>query len=132
MEDFNQYIKISDLKNGYAYKICSRNAYVGIWSADKSAFIVSRYGFSDKPYVCEEYHCDILLSNEILEDNSINIMGTAKPLHLIEKAPFENFDNELLITSYLDNLEMDNPIIDGYNSVLDRRKGTKSSRLFLK
>ena len=121
MEDSEDYLKTEDLKNGYGYKIWARNAYVGVWIESKKGFLISRYKVGPAPRLFVEYHWDTWT-----EDNPT---GTVKPLECIEKFPFElrgqytdyNEDEEALILEYIDKLEEKNPIVDGFNSLQDRK-----------
>ena len=115
MQRSENYLKISELKDKHSYKIYARNAYVGIWIDDDKSFLISRYKIGPTPYLFREYHWDI---GEPL--------GTVKPIQIIEKCPFEikkNYDKkeEEELLQYLDNLEECNPIIDGYNSLQERK-----------
>lgn len=116
MQNSDDYIKIDDLKNNYSYKIIGRNAYVGIWVENEKSFMISRYT-GLKPYLFHEYHWDIGTP-----------FGTVKPIELIELCPFSvkgkmgyNKIEEKKLLEYLDKLEEDNPIINGYNSLQERK-----------
>jgi hypothetical protein len=109
------YIKQEFLKDGYSYKIYARNANVGIWIKNENCFLISRYKVGKKPNIFKEYHWD---ADEYL--------GTAKPIELIEKAPFDlnkYHDSNDKILKYLDNLEINYPIIEGVNTVEERKLG---------
>lgn len=115
MRESTDYLGIGDLKDQYSYKIYARNAYVGVWVKSESAFLISRYKVGSNPYLFLELHWD-----------TGEPFGSVKPLELIEKYPFEikgHYDDceteEIL--KYLDNLEENNPIIDGINSLQKRR-----------
>ena len=115
MQESKDYLKISDLKDRHSYKICARNAYVGIWISSDKSFLISRYKVGQNPYLFHEYHWD-----------TGEPFGTAKPIELIEKCPFvikEDYDNkeEEELLKYLDNLEECNPIIDDHNSLQERK-----------
>jgi len=69
------YLKQSQLKSGYLYKIIARNASYGIWWPKKKGFIISRYKFNEN-FVFVEYHWDC------------QAFATAKPLRMIEESPF--------------------------------------------
>jgi len=119
-EDYSDYIKIKDLKDKYSYKIFARNAYVGIWIKEDAGFLISRYKVGKNPYTFIETHCDVDVGFEFGS-------GTAKPVEIIEKCPFpvpddhhHNYDCKDLL-SYLDNLEIANPIIEGDETPIDRR-----------
>ncbi|HWR59156.1 MAG TPA: hypothetical protein VN328_09735 [Thermodesulfovibrionales bacterium] len=71
------YMRVDDLKDGYAYQICGRRANVGIWVESRGTFVIPRRKFGTT-YLFEEVHWDI--------DESF---GTAKPLKEIERAPFK-------------------------------------------
>lgn len=116
-DQLDYYLKMDELQDGYAYKIIARNAYVGIWRARTKAFVISRYKFALKPFMCKEYHWD-----------ADPRFGTAKPLELIEKAPFDSIikRNEKKITAYLDTLEQQHPLIEGMDTVVDRRNAVVS------
>lgn len=95
----SKYLKVNELKNGYIYKIEARNASIGAWLESKKAFIISRWKFKSN-YLFLEYHWDI-----------DDILGTAKPIEILEKFQFELKDysiedrknNEVL--TYLDSLD---------------------------
>ncbi len=106
IQDSTDYLKIEDLKHGYTYKIFARRAYVGVWLEKKKAFMISRIKGILSPYLYYEFHWDT--------NDEVNFpYGTAKPLGLIEKFPFElkedkedYADNEAKeIINYLDKLE---------------------------
>lgn len=129
MQDSSQYLKIHELEDNHCYKICATHAYVGIWISSEKMFLISRYKVGPNPYIDYEYHWDAP-KNARAEISGIHEppYGTVKPIELIEKSPFvikEDYDkkekDELL--KYLDNLEECNPIIDGYNSLQERRMG---------
>ncbi len=121
LNETKDYLKIDELVNGHAYKIYARNAFVGIWLAEELGFIISRYKVGDYPDPFVEYHWDT--------NDEVNFpYGTAKPLALIEPAPFtiknahelsEAEKNKLV--DYLNRLERENPIIEGYNTWENRR-----------
>jgi hypothetical protein len=115
MEESKDYLRMEDLKDNHSYKIYARNAYVGIWVESKKAFVISRYKVGPNPRLNYEYHWD-----------TSEQFGTAKPLELIEKYPFEIKDDyddyeEKEMLKYLDKLEENNPIINGDNSLQSRR-----------
>lgn len=116
-DEFDYYLKMDELQDGYIYKIIARNAYVGIWNQKNSSFIISRRKVSDKPFLFEEFHWDF--------DSQL---GTAKPLELIEEAPFSNYENEEAITSYLEALERKYPLIEGFDTVSDRQASAANYR----
>jgi|WetSurSiteA1Bulk_404760.scaffolds.fasta_scaffold00918_6 hypothetical protein len=78
------YLKISELKEGYLYKIKARNAHFGIWNPKVNAFEISRHKFGNN-FVFKEYHIDCQDYN------------TATPLKEIEKSPFTLEDFKLVI-----------------------------------
>lgn len=115
MRDSTDYLGIEVLQDQYSYKICARNAYVGVWVKSENAFLISRYKVGPNPCLFLEYHWDIGTP-----------LGTVKPIALIEKCPFtikEAYDDsgEEEILNYLDWLEENNPIIRGYNSLRHRK-----------
>jgi hypothetical protein len=115
MGNSEEFIKMNLLKDGYAYQIFSNNAYVGIWCSVENSFLISRYKVGAKPYVFYEAHWD---------DRSGIFPGTVKPLKEIEKAPpFEisNDGSNEEILSYLDDLEVTNPIVEGCNTLENRK-----------
>ena len=133
MQESTNYIKIEELKNWHSYKIWARNAFVGIWVENESGFFISRYKVAPNPYLFIEYHWDTWSVAEPF--------GTVKPLELIEKCPFElkgNFEvslensfeekEEQRILKYLDNLEECNPVVDGVNTVQERKLSEKRFR----
>ena len=110
------YLNMDKLKNGYAYKICARNAYVGIWIEKEKAFMISRYKVGDTPYLFNEYHWDT-------HDEENFPFGTVKPIELIEKCSLDlKNEDEQKIIKYLNKLEEDNPIVEGFNSLKERRE----------
>lgn len=120
MRESKSYITLCELKHNHSYQIYARNAYVGIWLAEENGFLISRYKMSPEPFLFVETHWDI-------DDNGL--LGTSKPLKLIEECPFDtshldiyaqNERNSQLL-EYLDNLEETNPVIEGYNSIKNRR-----------
>lgn len=118
LQKSTEYLKTENLVHGYSYKIYARNAYVGIWHEGEKSFLISRYSIGNTPYLFSEYHWD--------KDKTL---GTAKPLELIEKSPFEikftweyNLKETQAILDYLDDLEERNPLIIGFNSLLDRKE----------
>ncbi len=68
------YIPVQDCKDGYLYKLSSRNLGYGVYRKELNGFIGIRVKFSNV-YLFTEYHWD----NESF--------ATAKPLEEIEKAP---------------------------------------------
>ena len=120
MRENTDYLKIENLKDGSCYKIYARNAYVGVWNEKLKAFMISRYKVGGNPYLFHEYHWDT-------NDEKNFPFGTAKPLELIEKFPFELKENyidkeEQKILNYLDELEENNPLIPGINSLQQRKQ----------
>lgn len=114
------YLKMEHLKDSYCYKIYARNAYVGVWKEQQKAFMISRYKVGGTPYIFDEYHWDT-------NDEENFPFGTVKPLELIEKFPFELQENyndteEQIILNYLDELEENNPVISGINSLQHRKQ----------
>ena len=117
MQESEDYLKMEQLKEGYSYKICARNAYVGVWIEDERGFLISRYKVGPNPSLAVEYHWDTWTPDEPF--------GTVKPIELIEKFPFElraeyrnhDYDEKDLITEYLYELEENNPVVIGFNSV---------------
>ena len=115
MEESTSYIKMELLKDGYSYKIWIRNAYVDIWVKKDSGFIISINKLGKNPYLFTDYHWD-----------TGEPFGTVKPLELIEKCPFELKDDyqgseKTGMLKYLDNLEENNPPINGVNTFRDRK-----------
>ena len=121
MQDSDNYLKMEELKDGYGYKICARNAYVGVWIERERGFLISRYKAGPIPRLFVEYHWDTWTPDDPT--------GTVKPLEVIEQFPFELLDHNhdytenetTLILEYLDNLEEENPIIEGFNYLQDRK-----------
>ena len=127
MQDSEDYLKIDGLKDKYSYKIYARNAYVGVWLKSKKSFMISRYKVGSNPDLFHECHWDIGTP-----------FGTVKPLELIELCPFQikkesNYNKierqELL--KYLDKLEENNPIINGYNSLQNRKSSAVNFQIRL-
>jgi len=81
------YLRLSELKDGYLYRIRARNGAFGIWIETRNAFILSRTKF-DSNYPFEEYHYDTGAP-----------FGTVKPLEEIERSPFNTA--ELKIESWV-------------------------------
>jgi hypothetical protein len=128
MEKSTSYIKMELLQDGYSYKIWARNAYVGIWIKEENCFLVSRYKVGENPCLDKEYHWDYCVEPELDwgEGREKGLYGTAKPLKLIGKSPFELKDTyqeneKKQILKYLDDLEENNPVIKGYNSLQERK-----------
>jgi len=128
MDKSTSYIKIDLLKDGYSYKIWARNAYIGIWIKEENCFLISRYKVGKNPSLDREYHWDYCVDPELDwgKGREKGLYGTAKPLKLIEKSPFEvkDFNQESRkkqILKYLDDLEENNPIIKGYNNLQERK-----------
>jgi len=105
----NNYLKINELKNGYVYKIEARNAFYGVWIESKKAFIISRWKFQ-RNYLTLEYHWDLN-----------NIVGTVKPIRILEKFPFELKDYSIKDTQ-------NNEILD-YLDSFDDTRGKNIQRL---
>ena len=133
MEKSTSYIETELLQDGYSYKIWARNAYVGIWIKKENCFLISRYKVGKNPYLYKEYHWDYCVDAELNwgEGREKGLYGTAKPLKLIEKSPFKVKDTyqeseEKQILKYLDDLEENNPVIKGYNSLLERKNSAIS------
>ena len=119
-QNHGYYLPIEELKNNHSYKILERNAYVGIWYSDDNGFWISRYKGSEKPWLFIEYHWD-----------TGEPTGTVKPIEHIERSPFslpQQIDSGITtvdtVTQYLDKLEIQNPLIPGWNSLEDRKKST--------
>ena len=70
------YLKMSEMKEGYTYHIHARNARIGIWFGKHKSFAISRHKFGSN-YIFEEYHWETGAP-----------YGTAKPIEEIEKSPF--------------------------------------------
>lgn len=115
MKESNNYLKISELKDRYSYKIYAENACVGIWIGEYNAFMIS-YGMH--LYASYEYHWDIAYGDTELYGPA----GTVKPIELIEKCPLdlqEVYDRTIdrnIYRVYLCLLEDHHPIIEGYHS----------------
>jgi hypothetical protein len=114
------YLKMEHLKDKHCYKIFARNAYVGVWKEKQKSFMISRYKVGGNPYLFDEYHWDT-------NDEKNFPFGTVKPLELIEQFPFElkenyNENEEQEILDYLDELEENNPVIPGINSLQHRKQ----------
>jgi hypothetical protein len=113
MHKSEEYLRMDNLKDNYSYKIFARNAYVGIWIEHEKSFLIARYKAGPNPYLFKEHHWD-----------SDPKFGTVKPLKVIEKCPIVtsyNGSSDKRILSYLENLEEQNPIINGFNSLQDRK-----------
>lgn len=135
-----KYISIRDLIDRHTYVIDGRNAFVGIWLADKKCFVIARYKVGPKPRIHVEDHFDH-------KDKELGSMGTAKPIRVIETIP-ENIDKlitsvngntnsltkdaENQIISYLEPLEVDNPIQDGVNTLEERKQSAIAFLKYLK
>lgn len=115
MEASSEYISMANLKHGCSYQIFARNAYAGVWIENKSCFMIARYKIGPKPFLFDEYHFDVG-----------SPLGTVKPIQLIEECPIQIKDNyedneaEALLT-YLERLEVCNPVVNGYDSVQSRK-----------
>ncbi len=111
----SDYLRMKELKNRHCYKIYARNAYVGVWVKSNKSFMISRYKVGATPYLFHEYHWDI---GEPL--------GTVKPIALIELFPFQIKNNysemeEKEIMAYLDELEEKHSLINGSNTLQERK-----------
>jgi hypothetical protein len=69
------YMPISEMKDGYTYRIDARNASFGVWEPVSRSFKIRRQKFTD-----------IFIDTEDHWDNGAPY-GTAKPLEEIEKGP---------------------------------------------
>ncbi len=123
----NRYLKVNELENGYIYKIEARNASIGVWLELKKAFIISRWKFKSN-YLTHEYHWDI--------DDTL---GTAKPMEILEKFPFELKDYSIedrqnsKILKYLDSFDdtRDESIERlGWNDIQQKRLDKKKIGIF--
>lgn len=120
MQDNEDYLKLSELKDNHSYQLFARNAYAGVWSAEQQGFWISRYKMHPEPFLFLETHWDI-------DDDYLK--GTAKLLKLIEACPFDfrhidefaNNEHNRQLLNYLDKLEESNPVIAGHNTVQQRR-----------
>lgn len=52
-----RYLRMDELEDRCVYLIHARNSYIGIWQADKRAFVIVRRKFEDM-YLFPEYHWD--------------------------------------------------------------------------
>lgn len=71
-------IPMSDLKNGYLYKIKSRNLILGVWDEKKKGFVGIREKFGSR-FLFMEIHWD-----------ADKHFGTAKPLEELEECPISD------------------------------------------
>lgn len=74
-EDIDKYIPVTELVNRGVYRICGRNASVGVWDAERKGFVVARTKFCHT-FLDVEYHWD-----------TDPTYGTVKPLEYICEAP---------------------------------------------
>lgn len=114
-QNTKDYLPLHEMADGHSYQIYARNAYVGIWIAQKQGFIISRYEMGDAPCLCVEYHWDV-----------DHVLGTVKPLRRLEKATAQamahDSDQDVQNTlSYLDQLEVAHPLVPGFNSWAERK-----------
>lgn len=89
-EKRNDYIKLSDCKKGYLYKIHSRNLDYGIYDGN-NGFIGIREKFNNK-YLFTEYHYD-----------QGPPFGTVKPFEEICELPDDILPEEILKNEFGDN-----------------------------
>lgn len=75
-----RWIPIEQLVDGALYVIHARNAYLGIWHAEKSAFIIAREKLG-RIYLFNEYHWD---TERGQGDAIVKDFGTAKPFILLD------------------------------------------------
>lgn len=73
-----KYIPIDKCKDRHLYIISARNADIGVYLAEKKAFKISRFIYSNN-LIDMEYHCDID-PTELVQSSSEEIHGTVKPL----------------------------------------------------
>ncbi len=121
MEYSTDYLAMEALHSGMAYMIWARNAYVGIWMLAEQGFLISRYKMDTTPRLALELHWD---NGEPL--------GTAKPLHLLERCPMKlpeysakevaGQEKQALCT-WLDALETKHPPYPGAETPAMRRDG---------
>lgn len=118
MQLSHDYLSTNSLKDNVSYQIIARNAYVGIWIEDLHGFLISRYTLGASAKLFCEYHWDY----------HERMLGTVKPLNIIEACPYDvsdylNLDKseQETVIKYLDNLEEAHPIIVGYNTLQDRQ-----------
>lgn len=106
----SDYIAKNDLVDGGLYIIYGRSAYIGLWLAAKDSFTVPRCKFASWS-LFEESHWD----DEYFDDKGKFFnRGTAQPLSLIA-CSLEN--NDLGLLDFLKQLEKDNPIVEGWDSI---------------
>lgn len=129
------YIPINELLDNHAYVIEGRNAFAGVWLANEKSFVIARYKVGPNPYLHFEDHWDH-------SDPEIGSLGTAKPIRYIGNTPDSirpcltinssqlNKEQEQQLLAYLQQLELDNPIEDGINT-LEKRKSSAISFLKL-
>jgi len=75
------YIKVDDCKDGYLYKIYSRNLTYGIYSKQSGGFLGIRYKWNE--YLDVEYHMDT--------------GGTVTPHEEIKECPMKDLKERYLI-----------------------------------
>lgn len=122
MQESDNYLKMKELKDGYGYKIWARNAFVGVWIESRKGFLISRYKVGPTPRLFVENHWDAWTPDDPT--------GTVKPLEIIERFPFElrseytdySEHEKASILKYLDKLEEENPVVEGFNSLQDRKE----------
>lgn len=108
------YIPETSLIDTHAYVIAARNAYVGVWNVSRRTFQIARFKTSIIPYLFEEYHWDV--------DPGL---GTAKPLRHIGEVSHEILHDETALLDYLCELERLNPIVEGIDTVAQRRQSVE-------
>ncbi len=122
----NDYLKIEILKNCFVYQIFARNAYIGVWIETEKSFMISRYKVGCNPYISFEYHWDAYIEDIFISGVEKQFKGTSKPLKLIEEFPFDlkekySVKETQIILNYLNKTEENNPVVEGFNSLKDRK-----------
>jgi len=77
------YIPLKKCRHGHAYRIRSRNLWIGVFNKKTKGFVGIREKFGDE-YLFEEYHADTGAP-----------YGTVHPIRLIEKCPLKDIRDDL-------------------------------------
>jgi len=81
--DLKEYLPLSDCKDGWLYRIRSRNLIKGVFREDRKGFVGIREKFG-RQYLFVEDHWDTGVPH-----------GTVKPLECLEQCPIENLNEDI-------------------------------------
>ena len=125
MRDSENYLAMEVLQDRHAYTLWAHHAHAGIWIAEESGFLMSRYKLSPVPYLVIDSHWDY--------DNRT---GLVKPLELIGPCSEDvitkisvalasrwlmTAEHGAELCAYLDRLEEEHAVVPGVNTVQLRR-----------